>query len=165
MLPLVAAGLVLVSPLAVSATMMRSLISAAAGWVAGLVAFTFHFLVTVGKSSLSATPALAAISGVAIFLVWLCLLWPLYISVPFRSALWRPLVCIPLGALAGGLILLAFFILLFPGENPLLMFSLPFLYIGPIIGAVTCAVGVVLNSRENNHPRPRAGPPVATPLV
>jgi hypothetical protein len=132
--------------------MARSLISAAVGWLAGIAVFTLHFLVSVGRSSLGGIPSLAAISGVAIFLIWLFLLWPLYTFVPFRSALWRPLVCVSCGAVAAGVLLLAFFMLMLSHDpHPLRLISLPFLYVGPLIGAVTCAVGVVLKSRENKR--------------
>lgn len=130
--------------------MKQSFISAAVGWVVCMIAFALHFLRTVGRSSLAGMPALALFSGVVIFLVWSCLLWPLYVFVPPQSAWWRALPCVPAGALAGGVILLAFFMLISRSEpHPWRAIELPFLYIGPIVGAVTCGVGVALKSREN----------------
>ena len=128
--------------------MTRSLLSAFIGWLACVAGFTIHFRITVGPSSLPGAPFTAALSGVVIFFVWLCLLWPLYRFVPFPSPLWHPVLCTLCGAIAGVTILLLFFAgISDEGLSPHLLphlLGLPFLYVGFLVGAVTCAAGSIL---------------------
>lgn len=51
-----------------------------------------------------------AFVGTAFLIVTICgvVFWPLYLQVPRDNFLWNPLVCVPLGALAGSLFLLVF---------------------------------------------------------
>ena len=65
--------------------MTRSLLSALIGWLVCCVIFAVLYLLDGGWPALqSVAPFLALVSGVVIFLVWLCLLWPLYCLVPRR---------------------------------------------------------------------------------
>jgi hypothetical protein len=83
--------------------MIRSFISALAGWIAALVAlpvagFAGHMMIRYSPELLRDSLCLATLW---ILPVWLLLLWPLYVSVPSRSVLWRPYICISCGMLAG----------------------------------------------------------------
>ncbi len=124
--------------------MIRSLVSAFAGWVTAVVAlpvaaFAGHMIIRYSPQVLSDSLLL---STLLILPVWLCLLWPLYVSVPYRSPLWRPYICIPCGVAAGGILLIEFF--------PFFVHALlhPYFYVGPLVGGVTCATACYLKHTE-----------------
>ena len=131
--------------------MKQSLWSAAVG----LVAAAFTMMVVFAPSE---APRLAEWPGYVVIgimygaplvaVVWLLLLWPLYVLVPTRSVLWQPLVCIPAGAFAGGLlyVLLVWLILRWPLQT---LLSYRHVLIGLVAGAVTCAVGYRFKAHEH----------------
>jgi hypothetical protein len=125
--------------------MIRSFVSAFVGWLAAVVAlpvagFAGHMIIAYSPQLLRDSLFLATIW---ILPVWLVLLWPLYVSVPYRSALWRPYICIPSGAIAGAILIAVPLPILLHGPHP-------YFYVGPFVGAVTCAVGCYLKAHE--HP-------------
>jgi hypothetical protein len=138
-----------------------SLLSALAGWLAGAIAFPLAELIQpsymlngvpqrLPLSELFGLPIIAAFySAPIILLVWLCVLWPMYRLVPRDSLLWRPALCIVSGALVGaGLYYICGRYLLGFGAD--FARSIPQLAVGAVVGAVTCAVGVSLKTREQN---------------
>lgn len=96
--------------------MKSSLLSAIAGWVAGIIASPLAEFIQPSYAlngvpqhlalvDLFASAMVAAIySSPAILAVWLLLLWPLYRIVPIKSILWRPAVCISCGAVVGAVL-------------------------------------------------------------
>jgi hypothetical protein len=73
--------------------------------------------------------------------VWVIALIPLYFAVPRSSPLWRPHICISLGAVAG-LVCVA----LFTGGNiDSSMFT--WYTVAAIVGAATCFTGVLTRDR------------------
>jgi hypothetical protein len=128
--------------------MLRSFLSALAGWVSAIVALPvagFLNARTIDVLSWDIILVSASYGAVFVFPVWLFVLWPLYGRVPFRSVLWRPYVCIPCGAIAGGLLIW----LPFPFLVRLPFHPHPYFYVGPFVGAVTCAVGCAIKYRED----------------
>ena len=133
--------------------MLRSFLSAKAGWFVGVLALVIHahadFAFT--RSYFRGIAALASWVGIVIFPVWLIALLPLYLLIPRRSVLWRPWLCAACGAIAGAVILfvLAWWSFCVYGRASLAdALRLPFLYVGPIIGATTCICGSILKRRE-----------------
>src|SRR5579862_6748243 len=127
--------------------MIRSFLSTVVGWVAAIVALPIAGFLNAGTvTSLSWDLILGSAYWGALFVfpVLFCLLWPLYRLVPIRSPLWRPSIGIPCGAVAGGLLLW----MVIPA---LIEFPIhPYFYVGPFVGAVTCAVGCALKHRESH---------------
>ena len=134
--------------------MLRSFVSAVVGWIAAVLFFGSHFLITLGRSSVTGVFAFWRLAGVVIFAVWLVLLLPLYLLVPRRSLLWHPAACILGGGIAGALILAGVYCWFGRvSHTPVTRsfaeaFQLPFFYAGPLVGAITCATGCILKRRE-----------------
>jgi hypothetical protein len=131
--------------------MIRSFLSALAGWVASIFALPVAGYLnerTITHLSWGFIREDACLGAIFIFPVWLCILWPLYVLIPFPSLLWSPYICIPCGAVAGGLILCAVIPVFF--ELPLN----PYVYVASFVGAVTCAIGRALRCSEQRS-RPR----------
>jgi hypothetical protein len=137
-----------------------SLLSAVAGWLAGVVAFPLAEFIKPSYAlngipqrlplvDLLGSAVVAAIySAPAILAVWLLLLWPLYRIVPIKSVLWRPAICISCGAVAGAVLyyICGHYIFGFSADFAR---SIPQPAVGAAVGAVTCAVGARLKHREN----------------
>jgi hypothetical protein len=91
--------------------------------------------------------AMFVLMGMLIVPVWSVILLPLYLLVPRSSFLWSPLVCVPLGAFAGFLIMQAEFacqeyVVYHAGGHHAFEFvwlSIP----AAIIGGVTCLAGTL----------------------
>ncbi|MEY2549760.1 MAG: hypothetical protein QOD64_2342 [Verrucomicrobiota bacterium] len=133
--------------------MKHSLLSALAGWIAGAVAFGF-VADRLSQPSASAPGWIcvgALYSAPIVLLLWLAALWPLYVRVPARSTLWRPLVCVPAGALAGALL---YFAVVGPALDwrPKAYFSTLHVFVGVAVGAVACGVGCTLKRRDTRVP-------------
>lgn len=131
--------------------MKQSLWSAAVGLVAA--AFTNMLVFAPSEAPRIAEWPGYVVTGIIygaplVAVVWLLLLWPLYIFVPARSALWHPLMCISAGAFAGGrlYVLLVWLILRWPLQT---LLSFRHVLIGLVAGAVTCAIGYRLKVHEN----------------
>ena len=127
--------------------MIRSFLSALAGWIAAIVGLPVAGYLnarTIDHLSWNVIGGSAYLGAVFVIPVWLCILWPLYVLVPFSSVLWRPYFCIPCGTIAGALILW----LVVPSffELPLH----PYFYVAPFVGTVTCAVGCTLKYTEKS---------------
>jgi len=82
-----------------------------------------------------------------IALVWAVILVPLYLLLPRNNFLWKPFACVPLGALAGYLVMeILVNIGGYSAGQPINLFvsmSIP----AAIVGATTCFVGTQTYSR------------------
>ena len=131
--------------------MLRSLLSAIAGWLVCIAGFTIPFRVSDGSSPFDAVLVVALFSGGPIYVVWLFLLWPLYRRVPFPSLLWHPVICTFCGAVTGAVLVpISLYVLRHPHAEG--VWDWPFLCIGASVGTATCGVGCVL--RRFDRPRP-----------
>ena len=103
--------------------------------------------------ALSVRDSLGFFAFMAIWIVpvWAVLLVPLYLFVPRKSFLWKPLVCVPLGALAGYLVMQTWFAIVdYSPRHPIDLFvwlSIP----AAVVGAVTCLVGTQSYPRFNSR--------------
>jgi hypothetical protein len=122
-----------------------SALSSFVGWLTmNLIVLVWAFFNRAVDQSVPAQPnkwlldcfALAICSAGFVFAAWLLALLPLYLLVPARSFLWRWSVCTPCGALAGGLIMRAFF-----GPGSVGIYSFPFIPLAALTGATTCLFG------------------------
>jgi len=85
---------------------------------------------------------IAPYSALFVFGTWLVLLIPLYLLIPLRSVLWRWPVCTFCGAIAGGLIMSAFY-----GSNSPDSGSTMMIVLASATGAVTCLFGALTARR------------------
>jgi len=131
----------------------QSLISAALGLIAGALTLMFYFAPSEIGPRITEWPmyfGMAILYGAPLVLgVWLLILWPLYSRIPATSVLWRPTVCIPLGAVSG--ILLYFALLRLVFQLPSNAWRSPgHILVGIIVGAVTCAFGCRFKHHEQS---------------
>lgn len=128
--------------------MLRSFISAVAGWLTATVSLTLCTTFWHHFPLLTSVRDAALVSAPFVFLVWLFFLLPLYLFIPRLSRLWHPLLLLPCGLLAGTLLLASFVVFglrLSWQDVP----RFPYLFVGPLTGFVTCAVGGSLKRRES----------------
>lgn len=90
----------------------------------------------------------AAYSAAFVFATWVVALLPLYLFVPLRSVLWRWPICTFCGALAGALIMFAFF-----GPHSPDSKSTAIIILAAITGGVTCLFGALTASRCHHAQR------------
>ena len=130
----------------------RSIISAFAGWSAGLVLAACWYLGwipyvprgMVGRDAWIALVIYAVISAVFIFTVWAAVLVPLYFVIPPRSILWRWPVCTLCGGLAGAAIMSAWTRI----YSPLATDWSQYVILAGIIGGVTCFIAALTADRS-----------------
>jgi hypothetical protein len=140
------------TPRAIGRQIVGTVIAVLSGWFAALLFIEVLTLVDLAggtsgtaRSTLWTTPVEFGI-GMWVFIlpVWLIVLIPLYLFVPLSSALWHWRVCTALGAVAGLVVMTAFFG--FPhiaaGHD-----SWPFHAIAGIVGGVTCLVAALTKHR------------------
>jgi len=90
--------------------------------------------------------------GIFIVPTWLAILLPLHLMVSRRSRFWNPFVCVPVGALAGFLIMQAFFayddfVLYHTGGRHAFDVVWPFSIPAAIVGATSCLLWTMTNRR------------------
>jgi uncharacterized BrkB/YihY/UPF0761 family membrane protein len=129
--------------------MLRSLLSAVIGLIAGAGALTLAFAPVEAGSDINGWIfefQVCVLFGLPVVMtVWLFVLWPLYMLVPKNSVLWRPVICIVSGGIAGATLLFALIHLFLPRGTEV---TLRHLLAGATIGAVTCAAGSNFKRRE-----------------
>ena len=115
------------------------------GWFAGVVCIVVIGFTGIGGDQRGSVVEASLMEAVFLWFylipVWIVALIPLYLAIPRTSLLWRPYICISLGALAG-LLSAA----LFSGGN---LDSTMFIWyaVAAIVGAATCLTGVVTRDR------------------
>ena len=127
--------------------MKNSFLSTLAGWLAGAITFGMVGGRLAGGDGPGWTLVSALYSAPFVLVVWLVCLWPLYVFVPSRSFAWRPLICVPAGALAGALLYFGVVGSAFDWQLRG-YFATRHVFVGAVVGAVTCAVGVALHRRD-----------------
>jgi MFS family permease len=143
---------------------LGSVVATLSGWIAGWIALVllggygsdfFHHW-----RALSLGEALGFFAFMAIWIVpvWAVVLVPLYLFVPRKSFLWKPFVCVPLGSLAGYLVMQTWFAIEdYSSRHPIDLYvwlSIP----AAIVGGITCLVGTQTYCRFNPDSC-RNGPP------
>jgi hypothetical protein len=88
------------------------------------------------------TIAMSGFMALFIVPVWVLILVPLYLFVPWHSILWRWPICTACGALAGFAIMTLFFGGI-PGFGQLSSGAWDFYVIAAVVGGVTCLVGAL----------------------
>lgn len=127
-------------------SLVHSLASAFAGWVTAVVIGIISGVVFGGWGFFLFAFAVGLVSAPHILLVWLVLLWPLSYWIPRASMMWRPIVCVPCGVLAGGLLIC--------WENHGGGDEQWLILTAGTIGGVTCYVGCWLNAVDQGCPKP-----------
>ena len=121
-----------------------SVVCICVGIIAGLVVWLV-FGLCVNLESLPVYKILSRLGGpleltAAVALpIWALILLPVYVLLPRRSVLWRPVVCTMLGGVAGAVI--AFLAMFLLGGLETVAGLWICLIIGIVVGAVTCWFG------------------------
>ena len=110
-----------------ASSLICSLFNAVAGWDGVCSGVLFH------GDIFALTAVVALFCAPAILLVWGTLLWPLHFLFPKSSVMWQPIVCVPRGVAAGGLLELI--------AHPLARSDWQWRSNAPLVGGVTRAVG------------------------
>ena len=135
----------MVSVLSILKQLLGTVVALLGGWCAGVVSTSVIAFTGIGGAQRDA--AVGARLATAVFLwiylvsVWIVALIPLYFAVARTSLLWRPYICIGLGALAG-LLCVA---LSSGGSIDSSMFT--WYAVAAIVGAATCLTGVLTRDR------------------
>jgi hypothetical protein len=135
-----------------------SALSAFVGWfVLNFFLFVWAFMMRSKNRSYPPIPDewlvgpafLSVYSAAFVFAIWMVALLPLYLFVPRRSFLWRWPVCTGCGALAGALIMFAFYGPNSPDSSSTLMILL-----ASMMGAIICLFGALTVERFQGAPPP-----------
>jgi hypothetical protein len=117
-----------------------SLHAVTAGWIAGAIVLS---LLINWQWSLFLFPIVFFCMGFVVIPLWLCLLWPLYKSVPQGSILWNPAICTLCGVFLPPLFLAMGNVLICWANRTPIQTDWPYLLLIPMMvtGGVTCFVG------------------------
>ena len=96
---------------------------------------------------------MAIYSAAFVFATWLVVLLPLYILVPRHSVVWRWPVCTLCGAVAGALIMFAFY-----GPHSPDSFSTVAIILASIVGGIACLFGALTADRFHHAPSQQPSP-------
>ncbi len=146
-----------IKPQPMGKRVLGSVVATLSGWVAGWITLEVlacwidgyfrHWTSKFIWDSLEMLPFM----GIWILPVWAVILVPLYLFVPRGSLLWNPFVCVPLGALAGFLVMQTWFAIEnYSPRHPIDLFvwlSIP----AAVVGATTCLVGTQTYPRFNSR--------------
>jgi hypothetical protein len=135
----------MVSVLSVLRQLLGTFVALIGGWLAGVLCTAVIAFGGIGgaqrEEAVGATLATAIFMWIYLVPVWVVALIPLYLLVPRSSALWRPYICVSLGAV-GGLASVALFA---GGYMDSSMFT--WYAVAAVVGAATCLTGVLTRDR------------------